>query len=334
MTINIKKNAPGNTVEWVNAIPKVKVSTTSWVDVKKIWVKKSATEWKSVYEQETVYTFPVGSGTALNPTVINDVDLGGNDADGNPYFTVDQKLKDCRVIIPAGVALVASTVAEYALKTGSVYGGKLTLQVDGLLLGRGGNGGAATADNGGNGSAGGPAVYVETNIYVEQSVNVYGGGGGGGAGPSHHMMDQLDVAAGGSGAVRASGAGGGGGAPLGVGGAGFIHNTPYQAKGNGDFSEWNVTEWINSNPGGDATLLSAGIRGEGMGGTRSPFETGTNHGTAGGEHGESATKAQNYGSSNVEDSNGNLKNRTGGNGGTAGEEYTIVGTNTVTVIPI
>jgi len=316
LSINIKKALTSNSSEWVNAIPRVKVSNTKWEDVKKIWVKKSSTEWKSVYEQETVYIFPEGSGTALNPTVINDVDLGGNDADGNPYFTVDQKLKDCRVIVPENVALVASTTLKYALKTGSGYGGKLTLQVDGRVLGRGGNGSQGSSGGGSQASYAGTACLVQTDLHWEVGANGHlsgGGGGGASGGAAEHYGPT-------GGTFYLASCGGGGGAPYGLGG----HSEQHNLGGIGNESAYRAKYGYRSLVGNDATLFSAGTGGYQPGDSASglnPWHVGYNpsnpalsHGRSGngGEYGQAGQNGVAYTISTT----GN--NTTGGIGGTSG----------------
>jgi hypothetical protein len=182
---------------WTDAKPHVKVSG-SWIKVKKGYSKVSDT-WENTYEYESVYTFSSGTHT--------DVDLDTLSLD---------KYHNVKVVIPSDAVLVASTTSTYALKTGTTYT-KLTIENNGKILGRGGNGGNAGFGYSYNEIAqptaatnGGIAIHVEAPITIDNNgtINGGGGGGGGGAGAVH------------VGTAYVGGGGGGGGYPLGSGGNG------------------------------------------------------------------------------------------------------------------
>jgi hypothetical protein len=272
---------------WTDAKPHVKVSG-SWVKVKKAYSKVSGT-WENTYEYESVYTFSSGTHTDV------DLDTLGLDV----YHNV-------KVIIPADAVLVASTTSTYALKTGDGFttGRKLTIENNGKILGRGGNGGNAgygysynQIAQPTNGTNGGIAIYVEFPVTIDNNgtINGGGGGGGGGAGAAH------------VGTAYVGGGGGGGGYPLGSG-------------GNGGSTTHSGTN------GADGTVSSFGTGG-----------TGGNDGTVGGGSGGSGGTYGASGSNGLDITGDHSTDahvlETGlGTGGVAGADYYNPSSHTVTQI--
>lgn len=226
LSIKAKANGVWNTVK-----PSVKVGG-SWVNAKVVWVKALG-NWKKVYEYEWVYTYPSGVHYDQDIDLLSGID----------------KYHNVKIIIPSTAALVASSTSGYALKTGSGFGGSLTIENNGSILGRGGNGG-----NGGyrvqssdspaptNGLNGGTAVHVQSNFKITGSGIIAGGGGGGGGGAGSLTKS-------GNSGAHSGGGGGGGGVPYGSGGLGHS-------------SSGNQGSTAGAN-GGAATLTASG-----SGGTR------------------------------------------------------------------
>jgi len=240
--LNIKTKVGSS---WVDPVPSVNVAGT-WTKVKKAYSKVD-TGWEVAYEYESVYTFRAGYYT--------DVDLDSLGLD---------KYHNVRVVIPSDVNLYSSSTNAYALKTGEGYTGILTIENNGIILGRGGDagdGGHAYANNtgsGGNGSDGGSAILIESNVTIMNTGTILGGGGGGGGGAGIHNHQggfySPDYSGGG---------GGGGGAPYGLGGSGGDSSGPNGGAGAA------ATSTI-AGAGGDATQHDH-VRGGygGTGGTRS-----------------------------------------------------------------
>jgi len=225
--LSIKVKVGGS---WVSSIPSVKVSG-AWTKVKKAYAKVAGT-WQTTYEYESVYTFSVDTHT--------DVDLDALGLD---------KYHNVRVVIPSGAVLVASTTSTYALKTGVGYSGKLTIENNGKILGRGGRGGHGGASSssyprlsGKTGTDGGVAIHIEAAVTIDNNSTLSGGGsGGGGTGGVSYYAGLSNAYVGGN--------GGGGGVPYGTKGIG----------GTGTNSTGRY--------GTDATLTAIGIGG----GTTSPI---------------------------------------------------------------
>ena len=220
--LSIKTKVSGT---WQNAKPHVKVSGT-WEPVRTVWSKVNG-GWVSTYEHEYVYTFAAGTHT--------DVDLDTLGLD---------KFNHVRIVIPSNATLIASSTSTYALKTGTGYGGTLTIENNGVVYGRGGNGGGGgyqypsagsmiTPEAGGSG---GDAIHIENTVTIDNNGTILGGGGGGGGGEGTYIYR------------HAGGGGGGGGAPYGTGGVGRTANG---------------SQSYNAANGATATLTSGGAGGAG-----------------------------------------------------------------------
>ena len=109
---------------------------STWKKSKVVWVNDSGT-WKKAYERLRTYTFTKAGAPTTDGSygVYTDINL-------DDYFTSADKLWNCKVVIDSDVAIVASSTSAFALTTGSGYGGTLTIENNGYILGRGGNGGA------------------------------------------------------------------------------------------------------------------------------------------------------------------------------------------------
>jgi hypothetical protein len=131
------------------------------------------------------------------------------------------------VTVQSGVLISGSTTLIPGLTTGTswVLGSVITLINDGIIAGRGGDGGAGGTvyDIGGGAAAcsaptagedGGLAMQVDWPILVDNSAGIIMGGNGGGGGGGSVNLQPL------GGMQRAGGSGGGGGWPYGVGGLG------------------------------------------------------------------------------------------------------------------
>lgn len=186
---------------WTDAKPHVKVGGT-WTRVKKAY-SKAGGSWDLTYEYESVYTLNTGE------------QVGTIDFDA---LALD-RYHNVRVVIPAGATLVAPSTSTYAIKTGTSHNAKITLENNGSIYGRGGDGGnggyrvsGANSPSPEAGSDGGSAIHVESNITIINNGLIRGGGGGGGGGEGTYVYR------------HAGGGGGGGGAPYGVGGTGKTTN--------------------------------------------------------------------------------------------------------------
>lgn len=131
------------------------------------------------------------------------------------------------VTVQSGVLITGSTTLIPGLQTGTewVLGTVITLINEGIIAGRGGDGGAGGTvyDIGGGAAAcsaptagddGGLAMRVDWPIIVDNALGTIMGGNGGGGGGGSVNLQPL------GGQQRAGGSGGGGGWPWGAGGAG------------------------------------------------------------------------------------------------------------------
>jgi len=252
--LNIKAKV-GST--WVDPVIQANIGGT-WTKVKKAYGKVGGT-WQKTYEYESVYTLAGGTHT--------DVDLDALGLD---------RYHNVRIVIPSNATLIASSTSAYALRTGTSHNATLTIQNNGKIYGRGGNGG-----NGGyrypssnllpqSGGTGGRAVYVESNVTFDNNGTIAGGGGGAGGGEGTYVYR------------HAGGGGGGGGAPYGTGGAGL------SANGGGSY---------NAASGATAALTTGGAGGYGA---RATGNSGYFYGGSGGSGGNvGATGASGNGGTGV-----------------------------------
>jgi hypothetical protein len=144
--------------------------------------------------------------------------------------------------IPTSNIIQASSTATPALTISGSFPGGVTLINNGTIYGRGGNGqdGQSTSSGsfsgGGNGFAGGIALFVSSTVTINNASGAINGGGGGGAGGAAGAYNA-------KGYQGFGGGGGGGGAGVSSGGAAGTGS-----RGNGS-------------PGGAGTLTIAGTGG-------------------------------------------------------------------------
>jgi len=198
--------------------------------------------------------------------------------------------------INSGVIVSSSSTGTAALIVDTSWNAADTVRINnsGVILGRGGNGGAgAYFSAGGNGGSGGLALQVQRALTMNNLNRISGGGGGGGGGG-------LSVA------VYVDGAGGGGGGGIGVSSGGS--GTTGSANG--------AAGTLTANGGGGAGASNSYTTGE-------PPVTYVATGGAGGSGGS-------YGSNGVDGGPGNTPGRDRGFGGAAGGA--ITGNSNITYI--
>ena len=203
----------------------------NWRPVIKAYVKVGGV-WQTTYEYEYVYQFVTGD--------FYDVDLDNLSLD---------KTHNVKIVINSGARLLASSTSAYALRTGTGYGGALTIENNGAIWGASGNGGggglsgsgANAGAAGGDGGDGGDALYVECPLTFSSIAPIGGGGGGGGGGSGGGGSGWPSY-----GNYYAGGGGGGGGQFSGLGGP----------KGSG-------SQTRTGSVGGNGLLYRAGYGGAG-----------------------------------------------------------------------
>jgi hypothetical protein len=163
--------------------------------------------------------------------------------------------------INSGVTIYSTSTGTPALTINGSFPGGVQLTNNGVILGRGGNGGTGAGQipeygNATAGAAGGLALSVSVAVSINNANRIAGGGGGGGGGGRSSVFVAKQ------GTYYAAGGGGGGGIGNGSGGSG---GTGSPAGGTG----------------GSGTLTSAGSGGAGA--NNSPAIGGT--GGAGGSYG-------------------------------------------------
>ena len=184
------------------------------------------------------------------------------------------------LVINSGVELGATSPSNYALQVPSGMSGTLNIQNAGTISGAGGDGGA---QNSGNGTDGGTALFIaSSNVTVTNTGTIRGGGGGGGGGQAGTQGAPLNIS---GGLVCSSGTPGTGGA--GGNGQGYDQSQSNGAGGTGPGPGFN-----NGGAFGDLLCgghnLSTGGSAGGNGGTYG------NAGSAGGGSGGSGGSAGKY----------------------------------------
>lgn len=171
------------------------------------------------------------------------------------------------VTIAPGVTVGSTSTGTYAFSVPSAFnpGDTVTVINQGVIQGRGGDGGLGGRGPGtntvGSGSTGGNAVFVNRPTTITNNGTLAGGGGGGGGGGTGQD---------GSGAQQPGGGGGGGGAGFdgGTGGAGGLSpGLPGASRGN---------------PGSSGTSPAGGSGGPGKGFPADPGTDSAAGGTGGG----------------------------------------------------
>lgn len=121
---------------------------------------------------------------------------------------------DITLTINSGVNVGSSSTGTYALSIPSAFdaGDSISIVNNGVIIGRGGNGGTSNGapTNVGTGGTGGNAVYVARATTITNNGTIAGGGGGGGGGGPGAVFGATPK--GGRPATYYGGGGGGGGA--------------------------------------------------------------------------------------------------------------------------
>lgn len=131
------------------------------------------------------------------------------------------------ITITVGAAVSSTSPGSPALTINAfAVGDTVTLIVNALISGCGGNGGSGgnAGYGGGSGGGGGPAMSIYNNVSITNNNTIAGGGGGGGGGAGGAMV--------GGGSAQAGGGGGGGGRGVGSSGGsgGSSGQTLYSGK--------------------------------------------------------------------------------------------------------
>ena len=199
--------------------------------------------------------------------------------------------------IPAPTTISSSTTATAALTINGAFPAGVDLINNGVIAGRGGNGGAGRSVSapglfpGPVGFSGGAALVVSVPVVITNNGTVAGGGGGGGGGAGQGYTNR--------GAFTAASGGGGGGRGGSTGGTGGTA-TPYGTAPQGSRP---------GSAGGPGSLPAAG--GGGAGGTYGSGQVSGGAGGAGGGYGSGGSGGGNT-------SGGFGGGGTGGAGGTTG----------------
>ena len=290
---------------------KVKVGS-SWETVQKIHVKNGGTwtqvkraygkvgaSWETTYEYEWVYEYSTGEHLDQDIDLISGID----------------KFHNVRIVIPSGTTIRSSLATGYALNTGSGYGGALTIENAGSILGAGGNGGdggrgdqtSAAGNAGQDGQDGGSAINIQSDVRIINTGVIQGGQGGGGGGGGALSNN--------SSSARAGGGAGGGGYPYGQAGA-ITYNT-YGPGGQGE---------LNPTAAANATLTSSGSGGlGGYANAQSGFGGGS-YAWGGGPSVSQGVRPNSGGAGGVAGANGTSSHQssyagTGGAAGSTGATY-------------
>jgi hypothetical protein len=146
------------------------------------------------------------------------------------------------ITVGSGVVVGASSTGNYAFSTGTGFpsGSTLYLLNYGYIVGAGGQGGAGVQSGGAayGPGGGGPAMYVQYPMTINNQGIIGGGGGGGGGGALAYytvlsVNHYIGGGGGGGGAGWNAGAGGAGGTGTYAGGAGAAGSAPTGAGAGG-----------------------------------------------------------------------------------------------------
>jgi hypothetical protein len=204
--------------------------------------------------------YGASSGVTINITIssnTNNYNLWDNK--GGTYSAGNTTVN---LTINSGVTLGSTSQGGYAFTTGLgwVTGDVINITNNGTIKGKGGNGGAggnavynSSVSNAGNGGTGGPAFRGQFACTVTNNGSVYGGGGGGGGGGSFYGRLTIVKTT----TSYAQGGGGGGG------GAGVIAGS---GGSGGSASGAQSTAQGNTGNAGTATAGGAGGTNAGSGG--------------------------------------------------------------------
>jgi hypothetical protein len=204
----------------------------------------------------------------------------------NPDYTAG--ISDIQVSVSPGVIVGSTATNTYAMLVPNSFSPSDTVTItnNGVIQGRGGNGGAGRVGSatGGAGLVGGNALYINRPTTIQNNSVVAGGGGGGGgaSGTTPDKGPTYTGGGGGGGAGELGGTGGGGPFPGSpgtstAGGAGRVGNLGSQVGGPGGGrgaagSNGAPTGGANPAPGGAGGLAGYYVIGN-------PFVTWSTEGT-------------------------------------------------------
>jgi len=175
----------------------------------------------------------------------------------NPNYVAG--ISDTTVTVAPGVQVGSTSTATYAMQVPNTFNPNDTVTIvnNGVIQGRGGNGGAGRVGSatGGAGLAGGNALYVNRPTTI-QNNSVIAGGGGGGGGASGTTPDKGPTYTGGGG-------GGGAGYDGGTGGGGPYPGAPGTSSAGGAGATGNLSSQVGGPGGGRG---AAGSNGSATGG--------------------------------------------------------------------
>jgi hypothetical protein len=230
--------------------------------------------------------------------------------------------------INSGVVIGSSSTGSYSFSTGAFPVGSITtIFNNGVILGRGGNGGFGSSygdpfgtppASAGSGSNAGPAMLIATPTNIHNN-NVIAGGGGGGGGGAFGAANRLGVN------HYAHGAGGGGG-----GGRGTANSSGGSVANNNGTG----TVTVNTQPVAGGTGSSGGAGGGGGGGTIQTMGGDgvylTGYGGAGGSGGGYASTGGGGGGGSAVGSGASIVTNSPGSGGAPGNAVVLTGSGSVT----
>jgi hypothetical protein len=195
---------------------------------------------------------------------------------------------DLTVNVQSGIIVRGNTSplfgSNYTVRVPAAFitpGNKVTMNVHGLIVGKGGQGGASggySAQNGFSGYPGGSALYVApvpspgpnkvVNINVFPTGTIAGGGGGGGGGGPRSVLTPRPPKSGGPFTTLYSGGGGGGGvgSAIGLGGPGYVSGNP---SANNGTDVWPTTAPFNNTAGAGGIGSPSPVGPAGAGGSGS-----------------------------------------------------------------
>ena len=285
--------------------------------------------------------------TCKAPCIITDKHTAGISIDEHFNFTNEYKNQEVEIIIADDAALIAPNTSKCALSTGTDYK-KLTIINKGTIYGHGGNGGNGGIANqsehykkwmGQDGTAGGPAICVETDITLVNRGTIAGGGGGGGGGSSAFDGKKNEPKK-----YAAGGGGGGGGYPNGIGGDGGFSTRASTASDSKLVDDLEETTIKNDYPHGrdgkdaaDSNPGKGGSNGINQKSSRSPNNNNKQYftcksssycaqGGMGGQGGNAGEKGKDANTASSQ-KRGNLGTTYTGKGGCAGTKYKIENTS-------
>jgi hypothetical protein len=158
------------------AFPSMDANAQSWFGLDT--VAGPAGTWKKLKTKtnfQLVYTFPAGLSLNFNLR---------NFALGSGWNGTE--IIEATINIPVTTLLGSTSASTPAFDTDTAFpdGSKITINIQGDLLGCGGKGGNASSNAAArtNGSAGGPALLVRYPTTINNTGRIGSGGGGGGAG--------------------------------------------------------------------------------------------------------------------------------------------------------